>query len=102
MKKTSRGRVVYNRKFHEFSPKDALRVIGRVRWDLWDPGENLQLIIPAVTALCRVGTAQWDRMTTEPKEDILKVIPEVAEAVVKFLVRLAHAIGEKLADWLNL
>lgn len=102
MRRTSRGRVVYDRKFHEFTPRDAVRVFGRVRWDLWDPAENVKLIIPLFIAICNVGWAQVGKLGGNVDEETKKSIGDILIPVLKFLKSVVDLIGRRLADWLNL
>lgn len=102
MRRTNRGRVVYDRKFHEFSPRDAVRVFGRVRWDLWDPAENVKLVIPLFTAICTVGWSQLERLGGNVDEETKNLVKDVLLPVLKFLKSLAAIIGKRLASWLNL
>lgn len=100
MKRTSKGRVVYDRPTHYFRPSDVTRVLLRVNWALYKPEENLQEIIKILEIISR----KFVEAIKEPFTSLTWLAEQKDKFIAIFLEplrALTELLGTTIRKWLG-
>jgi len=102
MRRTSKGRVVYNRKVHFFGPKDVERILDRVDWN----GIPTEVRFEALLQIGLKVLGWLDSTAGEALDEEIRsaagTVGLLEEELISFLTRFANRMGSSLGKYFGI
>lgn len=93
MKRTNVGRVVYDRPTHFFRPKDAVRILSRMNWDVEPDDKLFEDMISCAIYIFEAFQRRMGRFLAQPASTVVNNVQR--------MLGLLTTVADSLWGWLK-